>query len=122
MTEPTHDASPQRQRRFERIDIPPGSELLVLDPEGKKMGALRQLGRGGFMMETDEAYLMESEVAEFILHEAEEDIRLAIKARLRYFDQRFAGFEFVELDADAAVDLGIIIGKYYEAHQRERNG
>ncbi|HWX56266.1 MAG TPA: PilZ domain-containing protein [Verrucomicrobiae bacterium] len=114
------DDGPGERRRFERIDIPPTKQVLVLDSKGKKAGLLRQLGRGGFLMEPKKIYPRDSKVHHFIIHEQEEDIRIRISARVRYTDPRSAGFEFVNLDAESAVDVGIIIGKYYEAGQSRR--
>jgi hypothetical protein len=37
-----------------------------------------------------------------------------VKARVRFVDSSLVGFEFVDLNAAAAVEIGIIIGKYYE--------
>ncbi|HLJ85852.1 MAG TPA: PilZ domain-containing protein [Candidatus Angelobacter sp.] len=113
MTKHSNDDS-AANRKFERVDIAYSSQVLVLDAKGKKVGVLRQLGRGGFMMEPDRVYLKDTKTHRFIIHEQHEDIRAQVTARVRYADPRFAGFEFVDLDADTAVELGIIIGKYYE--------
>ena len=106
------------QRRFERIDLKPEAQIVALDPHGRRAGVLRQLARGGFSMQADAPYSKDSRIHEFIIHEPAEDIRVAVRARVRSVDARLAGFEFVDLDADAAVDIGIIIGKYYE-HYKE---
>ncbi|HEV2965056.1 MAG TPA: PilZ domain-containing protein [Candidatus Angelobacter sp.] len=110
------DYAAGERRKFERIDIPYSSQVLVLDSKSKKVGVLRQLGRGGFMMEPERTYTKDGKTYKFIIHEPLEDIRIQINARVRYADPRFVGFEFVDLDADAAVEVGIIIGKYYEAN------
>jgi len=41
-----------------------------------------------------------------------------VNARPRSAGEDYAGFEFVDLDPAAAVDIGIIIGAYYE-HNKE---
>jgi hypothetical protein len=110
------DHNPSERRKFERIDIAYSSQVLVLDSKSKKVGVLRQLGRGGFMMEPDKSYSKDAKTHRFIIHEPQEDIRVQVSARVRYADPRFVGFEFVDLDPDAAVEVGIIIGKYYEAN------
>lgn len=110
------DYAESERRKFERIDIPFSSQVLVLDAKSKKVGVLRQLGRGGFMMEPEKTYIKDGKTYKFVIHEPQEDIRVQINARVRYADPRFAGFEFVDLDADSAVEVGIIIGKYYEAN------
>src|SRR5256885_15965514 len=97
------DYSAGERRKFERIDIPYNSQVLVLDSKGKKTGVLRQLGRGGFMMEPEKTYTKDGKTYKFVIHEPQEDIRVQIHARGRYADPRHAGFEFVDLYADSAV-------------------
>ena len=112
---PTQDAqNPEERRRFERVDIAHKSQVLVLDGKDRKTGILRQLARGGFMMEPERHYTEDSKIYSFTIHEPTEDIRVRVNARLRFADQQYAGFEFVDLDPDAAVEIGQIIGKYYE--------
>ena len=112
---PTQDAqNPEERRRFERVDIAHQSQVLVLDGKDRKTGILRQLARGGFMMEPERHYTEDSKIYSFTIHEPTEDIRVRVNARLRFADQQYAGFEFVDLDPDAAVEIGQIIGKYYE--------
>ncbi|HEY1525025.1 MAG TPA: PilZ domain-containing protein [Candidatus Angelobacter sp.] len=112
---PTQEAqNPEERRRFERVDIARQSQVLVLDAKSRKAGVLRQLARGGFMMEPEHHYNEDSKIYSFTIHEPTEDIRVRVNARLRFSDQQYAGFEFVDLDPQAAVDIGQIIGKYYE--------
>ena len=106
--------NPEERRRFERVDIAHQSQVLVLDAKGRKTGVLRQLARGGFMMEPDRRYDEDNKIYSFTIHEPTEDIRVRVNARLRFSDQQYAGFEFVDLDPQSAVDIGQIIGKYYE--------
>jgi len=106
--------NPEERRRFERVDIAHQSQVLVLDAKGRKTGVLRQLARGGFMMEPDRRYDEDSKIYSFTIHEPTEDIRVRVNARLRFADHLYAGFEFVDLDPESAVEIGKIIGKYYE--------
>jgi c-di-GMP-binding flagellar brake protein YcgR len=104
----------EERRRFERVDITSEAQVLVLDGKDRKAGVLRQLARGGFMMEPEKNYSEDSRIYSFTIHEPTEDIRVRVNARLRFSDQQYAGFEFVDLDPESAVQLGVIIGKYYE--------
>lgn len=106
------------KRRFERIDIAPSARILVLNGEETKVGELRQLARGGFSMKTEKSYDKDTKIHQFIIVEPAEDIRVEVRARIRFVERGHAGFEFVDLDPDAAVEVGIIIGKYYE-HTKE---
>jgi PilZ domain len=106
--------SQDERRRFERVDIAHKAQVLVLDAKGRKTGVLRQLARGGFMMEPDRHYGEDNKIYSFTIHEPKEDIKVRVNARLRFADHLYAGFEFVDLDPQAAVDIGLIIGMYYE--------
>ena len=104
----------EEKRRFERIDIASYGMVEVLGEKDKKLGMLRQLARGGFSMETDTPYHKDSKVHLFAIVDPGEGIRAEVKARVRFVDTSLVGFEFVDLNAAAAVEIGIIIGKYYE--------
>jgi hypothetical protein len=106
--------NPEERRRFERVDIASQAQVLVLDTKDRKAGVLRQLARGGFMMEPEKHYGEDSKIYTFTIHEPTEDIRVRVNARLRFSDQQYAGFEFMDLDPQSAVSIGLIIGKYYE--------
>src|SRR5437588_10666206 len=108
------DYAASERRKFERIDIAFSSQVLVLDSRHKKVGVLRQLGRGGFMMEPEKSYSKDGKTYKFVLYEPQEDIRATVSARILYADPRQVGVEFIDLDPDNAVEVGIIIGKYYE--------
>ena len=104
----------EEKRRFERIDIASHGMVEVLDEKDNKVGMVRQLARGGFSMESDKSYHKESKVHHFAIVEPGENIRADVKARVRFVDPNLVGLEFVDLNASAAVEIGIIIGKYYE--------
>jgi hypothetical protein len=108
------EAQKSDKRRFERVDISREAKVMVFDVKGKKAGVLRQLARGGFMMEPDKDYSKDNKIYNFTIHEPKEDIRVTVNARARSAGKDYAGFEFVDLDPGAAVDIGLIIGAYYE--------
>lgn len=108
------DQAREEKRRFERITIGPAVEIPVLDTRDKQAGVLRQLARGGFAMETDRTFTKDTRIYDFTIHEPTEDIRFQVSARVRFCEPNLVGFEFVDLTPEAAVELGILIGKYYE--------
>src|SRR5713226_6529894 len=66
---PTQEAqNPEERRRFERVDIAHQSQVLVLDAKGRQTGILRQLARGGFMMEPDRHYTEDSKIYSFTIN------------------------------------------------------
>src|SRR5205807_328356 len=83
------------RRKFERVDVAHNAQVLVLDSKGKKVGVLRQIGRGGFMMEPDKSFSKDGKLHKLTLHEPQEDIRPQVTVRALYADPRVVGFEFV---------------------------
>ncbi|SRR5260370_42468389 len=117
--QPIQDYGSGERRKFERINIAFSKQVLVLDKSGARAGFLRQLGRGGFLIQPEKLFPRDSKIHHFIIHEPLEDLKVHIKARVRYSDPRGIGFEFVDLDADTAIEVGMIMGKYYEAQQTQ---
>jgi hypothetical protein len=110
----TEGKSVEEKRRFERVNINHEAQVLVFDAKGRKAGVLRQLARGGFMMEPEKDYSKDNKIYNFTIHEPKEDIRVNVNARARSAGDDYAGFEFVDLGPEAAVDIGHIIGSYYD--------
>jgi hypothetical protein len=108
------EAQKSDKRRFERVNISREAGVMVYDVKGKKAGLLRQLARGGFMMEPEKDYSKDNKIYNFTIQEPKENIRVTFNARARSAGKDYAGFEFVDLDPAAAVNIGLIIGAYYE--------
>lgn len=106
----------QERRRFERVDVDPKAAVYVTNTKGAKQGDIRQLGRGGFLITTtDETKFKKDKKQSFLIVDRNEDLSVHVHATFCYFQHGCAGFEFHDLDADAAVKVGILIGKYYVA-------
>jgi|SRR5579859_1342421 len=102
----------EERRRYERVAVSYTSQVYVTDDKGKRVGVLRQLSRGGFMMEPEKEF-KEGKKHKLMLVDRSENIRLAVKVVVRHADIRRAGFEFDGLDIESAVEIGALIGKYY---------
>lgn len=102
------------RRKFERLNIPESSKAYVATPDGKKLGALTVLGRGGFQVDTKQEF-KSGEVKELVLVDKSEGISRKVRGIVRMALPGAVGFEFEELTPDAAVEVGVIIGKYYSA-------
>lgn len=103
------------RRKFERVVMPHSANVYVATPDEKKLGGLRMLGRGGFQVETSRTFKME-EIHPLILIDSSEGIKRKVRGVVRNIAPGgLVGFEFQNLDADAAVEVGVIIGKYYSA-------
>ncbi len=105
------------RRKFERISIPASAKIRIEAAGGKLIGPVRMLGRGGFMADTQESYELGKKMDVVIVDEAE-GIHRKVSAVPRYRQGPGVGFEFHHLDADAAVEIGVIIGRYYSHAER----
>ena len=103
------------RRRFERIIVPDSARLYVLDSEGKKLGRMRMLGRGGMLFECSKEYQAGTKHV-FHISDDEEGIVRPVSTVVRYLSNEGLGVEFEKLDTDAAVDIGVWIGKFYAQH------
>jgi PilZ domain-containing protein len=101
------------RRKFERVDVTFTAQVYVGDEKGKRVGVLRQIGRGGMMIEPEKEF-KDGKKYKLLIVDRSENIKLLLKTICRYGDMRRAGFEFEGLDVDSAVEIGILIGKYYQ--------
>jgi PilZ domain-containing protein len=109
----TRSEEASNRRKFERVDVNYASQVYVTDDKGKRVGVLRQIGRGGFMIEPEREF-RQGKKHKLVIVDRSENINLQVKAVVRYADMRRVGFEFDNLSVDSAVDIGILIGKYYQ--------
>jgi PilZ domain len=101
------------RRKFERVDVDYSSQVYVTDDKGKRAGIVRQIGRGGFMVEPEREF-KDGKKYKLTIVDRSENIKLQVKAIVRYSDLRRVGFEFEDLSVESAVEIGILIGKYYQ--------
>ncbi len=102
------------RRRFERISIPEEANIYCEDRLGKRMGPVRVLGRGGLLLQTSE-HFREGSIQQLTLVDETTEIRRPVRMIVRSAGTQGVGFEFEALAPDAAVEIGIVIGKYYAA-------
>src|SRR5574341_515449 len=104
----------RERRRHERVSVSPGSHVYVTDAKGTRLGKLRMIARGGLLMVSSQKFIKGKELALHIVDESE-GIRCPVRAQVRYSGAEGVGFQFVDLDPGAAVEIGILIGKFYAA-------
>ena len=102
------------RRKFERITLPDSTKVYAHDGHGERMGRVRVIGRGGLLIETQQVVQPGSRY-EIVLVDDTEGIKRPVPAVARYTTPQGVGFEFESLEPDAAVEIGVIIGKYYSA-------
>ena len=100
------------RRKFERVSIPESAKVHAEDRRGKVLGAVLVVGRGGVLVQTKEQF-REGSTQGLVIVDQAEGIRRPVEAVVRYHCQHGVGFEFEKLDPDAAVEIGVIIGKHY---------
>lgn len=101
----------KNRRKYERVRIPASSGIYVTDDGGKKVGAVRELGLGGMLVET-ETGCHEGDMLSFVLVDESEGIRRHVKTISCYNTPDGMGFHFHTLEPQAAVEVGVIIGKH----------
>ena len=112
--DPSKSADFRERRRHERVSVAPGSKVYVTDAKGTRLGKLRMIARGGLLMVSTQKFPKGKELAVRIVDEAE-GIRCLVRAQVRYSGSEGAGLQFVDLDPASAVEIGILIGKFYAA-------
>lgn len=110
-SEPTDE-----RRRFERTGVPFQGHVQLIDGKGKTLGVVRQLSRGGMMLEPTDDSLRAGKAYSGWLTEQTEKIRQKVNFTVRHANARYVGCEFVQLEPDAAVAIGVLIGKFYSGH------
>jgi hypothetical protein len=105
------------RRKFERINLPRMEHAFVTTAKGKRLGDLSVLGRGGFQVDTQEPF-KSGEVHDLVIVDTTEGIKREVRAIVRMSAPGAVGFEFEDLDPDGAVEMGVIIGKYYSANAK----
>ena len=110
----------QERRYFDRIVIPATANLFLEDDLGNRFGRIRMLGRGGFLLQTDRRFPAAETLAFTIAGEAD-GIRRQMNAVQRYTNpDGDVGFEFQALEPDAAVEIAVLIGKYFDAARAQK--
>jgi hypothetical protein len=100
------------RRQFERIRIPESAKLFVRDGKGKKIGRLLILGRGGMMVSALRELPLGDKLNLTIVDEAE-GASCDLAAVVRYRSDEGFGCEFERLDVEAAVEIGVWMGRFY---------
>ena len=104
----------RERRRHERVSVAAGSHVYVTDAKGAKVGKLRMIARGGMLLASKQKFSKGKEISLHIVDEAE-GIRCPVRVQVRYAGAEGVGLQFVDLDPGAAVEIGILIGKFYAA-------
>lgn len=108
----------RNQRRYERVKIGKKADVFAADEKGRRIGPISVLGQGGLMINTSAPFQVGDRHKITVVDEAE-DIARELSLVVRSVEDDKVGFSFETLDRDAAVEIGIIIGKYYESDELE---
>ncbi|MGZ4822481.1 MAG: PilZ domain-containing protein [Terriglobales bacterium] len=101
------------RRTFDRVPIPATANIFADDEEGNRLGRVRMIGRGGFLLETNRRF-PPAEVLLFTIIAERDNVRRQVYAEQRYTSPNgHVGFEFRSLDPEATVEIGVLIRKYF---------
>jgi hypothetical protein len=105
----------KERRYFDRIAIPATANLFLEDDHGNRFGRIRKLGRGGFLLESDRRFPAGETHAFTIVGEQDGVRRQVLAAQRCTSPDGDVGFEFQALEPDAAVEIAVLIEKYFNA-------
>ena len=89
------------RRNYERVRIPESAGIYAIDDGGKRMGPVRELGLGGMLVDESQG------------------IHRHVKTVSCYKTAEGVGFHFHTLEPQAAVEVGVIIGKHHPASAKQ---
>lgn len=106
------------KRKYERVTLPEDATAYLEDPTGKRLGTLRVIGQGGLFCECDPKFYRPGQVVLLRIVDPGEGIERNVNCEVRYTEDAGVGFAFDDLGPDSAVEIGVIIGKYYSAGKK----
>jgi hypothetical protein len=101
----------ENRRNYERVQIPEAAGIYAIDDGGKRLGPVRELGLGGMLVDTKQP-CKEGDMMSLVLVDESEGIRRPVKTISCYKVAGGVGFHFHGLEPQAAVEVGVIIGKH----------
>ena len=103
-----------RERRgSDRVPIPATASVFADDDAGNRLGRIRMLGRGGFLLETSRRFPA-GEIMGVTIVAEREGVRRQAQVVQRYTSpDGHVGFEFKSLDPEGTIEVGVLIGKYF---------
>jgi len=104
----------KNRRKYERVTIPGSAGVYATDEGGKRIGPVRELGLGGMLVETA-LDCHEGDMLSFVLVDEAQDIHRHVKTVSCYKTAGGVGFHFHTLEPQAAVEVGVIIGRHQSA-------
>ena len=107
----------ENRRKYERVKIPESAGIYATTDRGKRVGAVRELGLGGMLVDTT-LTCHEGDMLSLVLVDESEGIRRHVKTVSCYQVPDGVGFHFHTLEPQAAVEVGVIIGKHRSANPK----
>lgn len=106
-------AAEKERRKFDRLLLPESARIFMEDDAGKRMGRVKILGRGGMLLQAERRNFVPGTVYPMCLVDSSQGIHRQVRCSALYRSPAGVAFEFKNLDPDAAVDVGILIGRYF---------
>ena len=103
----------KERRSSDRVLIPATANVFADDEEGNRLGRIRMIGPGGFLLETNRRF-PPGEILLITLIAERDNVRREVYAEQRYTSpDGHVGFEFKSLDPEAAAEIGVLTRKYF---------
>lgn len=99
------------KRMYERVNLPEAAKIYATEEKGARLGPVRVLGLGGVLVDTKRKF-NKGEKATLAIMDDSEGINRKVRVHALYTLPNGVGFEFEKLDEQAAVEIGVIIGKH----------
>jgi hypothetical protein len=104
----------EEKRKYERVKLPDSAGIYATDDHGQRIGVVRELGLGGMLVDTTVS-CHEGDMLSLVLVDESEGIHRHVKTVSCYQTTGGVGFHFHTLEPQAAVEVGVIIGKHHSA-------
>ena len=105
----------KERRKFERVTIPESAGIQV-SRGAKTVGTVCMLGHGGLLVQTAQKFKKGQKIA-VVLSDQAKTVSRKIPTVVRYARNGETGLEFVKLDAETAIDIGVLIGRNLPARK-----
>jgi hypothetical protein len=103
----------KERRTSDRVLIPATANIFADDEEGNRLGRIRMIGPGGFLLQTNRRFPA-GEILLITIISERDNVRRQVYAEQRYTSpEGHVGFEFKSLDPEAAVEIDALIRTYF---------
>ncbi len=105
----------EERRQYDRVRIPASARIHVEDREGNRLGRIVMLGKGGCQLQSSRRFPAGVPVSLVLVAELDGVRRTLSALQIFTLPEGEVGFEFRDVEPEAAVEIGMLVGKYFPA-------